>query len=76
MNNTDIFTAISAFIPIKWVALGVALIPVIGRCYDSLRNGGGLRGMWRALYLGRSVDTAVQVAKDQAPVKPTETPKP
>ena len=68
----DILTALSAFMPVKYVALGIALIPVIGRMYDSLRNGGGIRGVWRALYLGRSTDTPTAVAKDQAPIKSTD----
>jgi hypothetical protein len=41
---------------------GVVVVRVLGEAYGSLRNGGGLVGLWRTLIYGQSVPKAI--AKD------------
>lgn len=63
----DILNSIGNFIPAKYLPL-VALLPLVGRSYDALKNGGGLKGLWRAIWLGRSTP--------EAPKQTTDTTKP
>lgn len=42
-------------LPHSWqlpVAIGIFLIPLIGRAYYAIKNGGGLKGIWRAIMFG------------------------
>ena len=53
----DLLTSIGGLIPTKYVPF-LALLPLVGRAYNAIKNGGGLRGIWRAIWLG--VDTPSQ----------------
>lgn len=35
-----------------WALLAAACIPIIGRAYHAIANGGGLKGIWTALVFG------------------------
>lgn len=39
-------------IPAKYAALAAIALPLIGRAYYAIENGGGIVGVWRALMFG------------------------
>lgn len=63
----DILKQIVGIVPEKWrstLTLLVVLSPFIGRAFQSLRNGGGLKGFFASIWLGTNTP------KPQPPTEP------
>lgn len=61
MNETNIVKSFGDDIPglnllpeqlRSWVLIALVLVPLIGRAYKAVANGGGLRGIWSAIVYG------------------------
>jgi hypothetical protein len=53
---------------LKWAILAWFIVTNAGRFYSAVRNGGGLRGIYRGLIFGENTPKAV--ADDYKPEKP------
>lgn len=67
MNTVD---TILQIIPAKY-APWLALLPLVGRSYHALKNGGGLRGMWQAIWLGKTTPETKPADKSADVAPPT-----
>ncbi len=57
----EIIDAITQLIPVKYLPY-LGLLPVAGRIYHALKNGGGIVGVWKSLMFGV---TAAAPAKEE-----------
>lgn len=61
----NIADSISSVLPAKYqglLALAMVGVPLLGRCYHALRDGGGLVGIWNSIVFG--TNTSKQVKAD------------
>lgn len=47
----ETLNTIASLIPVQY-APWLALLPILGRAYYALKNGGGLKGVWNGLIFG------------------------
>jgi hypothetical protein len=62
----DLANELLPFVPERYrakVMLALMLSPYVTRAYHSLRNGGGLRGVARAIWFGTNVPKELNITK-------------
>lgn len=42
--------------PWGFIKLTIAILPILGRAYTAIKHEGGIKGIWRTVILGQSVE--------------------
>lgn len=64
MENTQTPDPIVDALPTGWkmpVAIGLLILPYLTRAYYAIKQGGGLRGIWRAIWFGTNTPKIIAV---------------